>query len=172
MSAEQKHPLRPRRRLWILVLIALLIVVQLLCDPFSLLLVTAEKVVLRIQLVQARRRWDNAAIVDYDLTVSGYTPLTCIVQEEPIRVRGGEPQAAAAGYPEWCQVPRSMPQAFDAVEAALDGDWRVQARFDPQYGTVSELRFNCNYGHALLTPIGTDCTGGFQIDSFTPLAGP
>jgi hypothetical protein len=175
MAAENENTKRSpnrRRRTWILVLLVLLVVVQLLCDPLSVFVVTAQQVVLRIQLAQARLRWDSAAIADYDLTVSGYTPLTCIVQEQTIRVRGGVPETAAAGYGEWCQVPRSVSQSFDVLERSLDWGTQVQAGFDRQYGYVSDFHFDCNYGHGLLSPVVTDCSGGFTINQFTPRTSP
>lgn len=176
MTAENgntKRSPRTRRRAWIAVMLVLLVVVQLLCDPLSVLVVTAGQVLVRVQLAQARQRWEESGLQDYDLTVSGYTPIICIVLEETIRVRGGEPEAASQSYWEWCAVPRSVPQSFEAVERSLDwGGNRVQASFDRQYGYVSEFRYDCNYGRGLLSPIVSDCGGGFRVDDLTPRNGP
>jgi len=163
---------RKPRRVWIVVLTVLLIVVQLLCDPLSVLAASAGQVVIRIQLAQARQRWEQATIADYDLTVSGYTPLACIVQDESVRVRDGQPENPPAGISDWCQVPRSVPQAFEVLEDSIDWGGQIWASFDRQYGYVRSFSYNCSYGHGLLSPVISDCTGGFRIDSFTPLAGP
>ena len=175
MEAEDRKakpsPRKPRR-VWIVILAGLLIVVQLLCDPLSVLVATAGRVVIRIQLAQARQRWENTAIADYDLTVSGYTPLACIVQDESVRVRNGQPENPPAGVSDYCQVPRSVPQAFEVLEDSIDWGGQISARFDRQYGYVRSFSYNCSYGHGLLSPVISDCTGGFHIDSFTPLAGP
>lgn len=171
-DSQEKIKTRKRRRTWIVVLAVLLVVVQLLCDPFSLLLVTAEKAILRIQLVQARRRWQAAGIDDYDLSVSGYSPLTCIVTPETVHVRAGQPEAPRQAYWEFCDVARSVPQAFAIVEQKLGWEYLLQVRFDRQYGYVAELRYDCNYTHGLLSGVVSDCSGGFRIDSFTPVVSP
>jgi hypothetical protein len=173
MSKWEKTPRQTHRFLWLAAILVTLIIVQILFDAYSVLGAFAGQVVIRIQLAQARQRWQAAGIDDYDLTVSGYSPLTCIIMQETVHVRDGQAEAPRAAYWEFCQVARSVPQAFEIVEEKLGwGGDLLQVRFDRQYGYVAEFSYNCNDSHGLLSGVASDCSGGFHIDSFMPVGSP
>ncbi len=171
MSTAKKR--LPRRIWWLVALLLLLVVVEVLFDPFSMAVNAVERLRIRSELRQARSTWEAAGIADYDLTVSGYTPLACIVTEELIPVRDGQaPEKPATSSWQYCQIPRTVPEGLNRVEEALSWEGSMQASFDKQYGYVSSFQYSCMSGHGLLSPIVSDCGGGFHIISFTPLDHP
>ncbi len=172
MSAEKKRSSFLRRFWRLAALLLFLGLLQILFDPFSLLVNAAEHARIRIELAQARARWNAAGIEDYDLTVTGSTALVCFVEERTFPVRDGQPPDISEGYWEYCTVPRSVPDGFALVERSLTWDGRVQVGFDEEYGYVNSFSYNCNFTHGLFSPIVSDCTQGFHVESFIPIAQP
>jgi hypothetical protein len=171
MSTAKKR--LPRRIWWLVALLLLLVLIEVLFDPFSAAVNAVERLRIRSELRQARALWESASIKDYDLKVSGYTPLACIVTEEMIPVRDGQaPEKPATPSWQYCQVPRTVPDGLDRVKEALDWGGSLQVRFDEQYGYVSTFKYSCVSGRGLLSPIIADCGESFRIDGFTPLTSP
>jgi hypothetical protein len=160
---------------WLLLaaLLLFLVLVQILFDPFSLLVNALEHARIHTELAQARSRWEAAGVADYDLVISGYTPLACIVTGTSVSVRDSQPpEKPDTGSWQYCQVPRSVPEGFAFVENSLGWDGRLQVSFDAAYGYVRYLSYDCNFSRGLFSPIVSDCTQGFRIDSFTPVSTP
>jgi len=171
MSTAKKR--LPRRIWWLVALLLLLVLVEVLFDPFSMVVNAVERLRIRSELAQARSVWETAGIKNYDLKVSGYTPLACIVTEELIPVRDGQaPEKSATPSWQYCQIPRTVSDGLDRVEEAMSWGGRLQVRFDEQYGYVSTFKYTCISSRGLFAPIIADCDQSFRVDSFTPLATP
>jgi Family of unknown function (DUF6174) len=168
MTNEKKKRI-PRFVWWLSGLVLFLIVVEVLFDPFSLAVNGIVRLRIRYELKQARAAWEAAGIENYDFVIYGYTPLSCILMEEKITVRGGRaPERPDTPSWQYCQVPLTVPEGFDRVEEALKRGDSIQASFDEQYGYVHSFNYSCMSSRGLLSPIVSDCSGGFHIPSFAP----
>lgn len=173
MSAEKKRFFLSRRFWWLGALLFCLVLLQVLFDPFSALVNGVAHLYVRFALEQAQSRWEAVGIDDYDLVISGYTPLACIVAEEPVAIRDGQdPEKPDSGSWQYCNVPRAVPEGFAFVENSLRWGGRVWVSFDAQYGYVRSLSYDCNFSHGLFSPVISDCNQSFRIDSFTPIDTP
>jgi len=65
----------------------------------------------------------------------------------------------------------SMPLLFDEIEGWLqDSPGSItQISFNPQYGFISSFKFGNPGGRGWLSPIISDCCGGFAIENFQVL---
>lgn len=172
MSAEKKKRIS-RRVWWLIGLVLFLVVVEVLFDPFSMTVEAIERLYIRYELKQARSTWEAAGIENYDFMIYGSSPLSCILMDGKIPVRGGKaPEKPDTPSWKYCQIPLTVPEGFDRVEKALRRGDSVQASFDKQYGYVHSFHYSCMSGHGLLSPIISDCSGGFHISGFTPLDHP
>lgn len=173
MIGEKKRFRLSRRLVWLAALLLLLVLIQVLFDPFSMLVTFILSRGIRAELPRAQARWETAGIDDYDLLVSGYTPLLCILMEEFIQVRNGQaPEKPNTVSWQYCRVPRTVPEGFALVEEALGWGGQVKVTFDDQYGYVTSFSYDCNSNHGLFAPVISDCTQSFHIDNFSPVSRP
>jgi len=168
-------------------LIAALVILVVLFDPLSWLRNAGAAASIRAELSAARERWRSQEITDYRIDVEGFVPLACVVnvtlsvrEGELVGVEGrgmpGHDTEGESVEPEDWDAPycsyREMlvPEMYVRIERELDGiEWSrdtLEAEFDPQYGYVTEYRYDCCYRRGLLNPACADCDIWFSFSNF------
>ena len=174
--------MRSQKKIVVFSLIILMgFVFQILFDPLSSFLRLGESLQARAGLPAARKRWESQEITHYRFDIQGYVPLVCMFGGN-IEVKDGtvihtgsrsdsqlSPNLTAIKDPPLCNYEiYTMPQLFDEMERWLRESPLSISRisFDQKYGFVSSFGFgNCG-GQGLLSPIISDCAGGFTIENF------
>ena len=175
------------RKIWVVILLVVLL--QVLFDPLSSVQHLGERLQAHIYLPTAREKWESQGIRHYRFAIRGYVPLVCIFGGG-IEVKDGvvipgprsdadtnstallSPGLSGLEEPALCDYRNySMPLLLDEIEHWLDHypESITQISFDPQYGFVSSFSFGNSGGRGLLSPIISDCCGGFTIENFQVL---
>jgi hypothetical protein len=161
-------------------LILVILILELLFDPFSIMVNVIRINRIRAELPAARARWQSHEISDYDIDVRTSIPPACWF-EATLSVRGGELKAVMAreGLPPlvstWPKTPVeqtnwdghcpyrqfSVAQTFKVVEQSLDSinlaTEALTVSFDPEFGFVTHYEHRYGYGIGLLSPRVGDC---------------
>ena len=177
---------RISRGVW--TVIVLVVLTQILFDPFSSLQHLGERLQARIYLPTARGKWEVQEITHYTFNINGYYPLLCMFGGK-IEVKDGvvipdlrsdaydpnaqlSPGFSGVKEPPLCNYKNyTIPLLFDEVERWLQYTpfSITQISFDPQYGFISSFKFGNPGGRGLLSPVIFDCCGGFSIEGFQVL---
>jgi len=133
----------------------------------------------------------SQGIVDYTIDVEGFAPLSCMINAT-LTVREGELVAVEQwGMPgnealegEWieseywntpiCSYRELLiSEMYTRIGRELArADWsldRLRVSFDPEYGYVTEYRYECCYRRGILNPRCSDCTIWFSFSNFEPV---
>lgn len=169
-------------------ILSLLVLVQLLFDPFTDLKHQGERLQAQMNLPAARQKWEAKNITHYRFDIRGYVPLACLF-DGGIEVRDGlvipgprsdagkmdgllSPGFSSVKDPPLCNVQGyTIPGFFNLV-----ADWLAQSpssvtkvTFDPEVGFITSFSFGSPGGKGLLSPTVSDCCGFFIIENFQVL---
>ena len=178
---------RINKKVWIV--LAVIVVVQVLCDPLSPALHFGQGLKAKLFLPHARQKWDAQEITHYKFDFKAYVPLACIVggsvevKDELVIHVGPSSDAAKGPIPLLdpgfttsedfflCNYKNyTMPGFFDEVERWIKLYPSIRhVSFDPEYGFISSFSFGSSGGYGLLSPKISDCCGGFSIRNFQVL---
>jgi len=180
------------------IFVGTLLIVELLFDPLSWLRNVDAAASIYADLLVARERWQSQEIAAYTIDAKGSVPLACLVNAT-LTVREGQLIAvedhgglleALAGEtaegvsvePEGWDTPLCsykdwlVPEMYAQIERELNRiDWsqdRLEVSFDPEYGYVTEYRYDCCYRRGILSPVCSDCNVRFSFSNFEPMTDP
>ena len=178
-----KTKTRSRKALWIA--LAVLLVIEVLFDPLSLLIESAEKYQARVGLPIARQKWESQNVTHYKFDIRGFFHVCIIggsveVKDGVIIKTGPSSVAIETGnplldfgfshmdYPPLCNCKNyTISIFFDYAEKYLTSTSEIS--FDPEYGFISGVRWGGDGGFGLLNPRVSDCCSGFTITNFQVL---
>ena len=174
------------------------ILIQVLYDPISSVRHSLMVSNVRVELPQARAKWDAAGITDYTFEIQGDARSICqpsamieVMNNSVVKVEAKDfmsddspvqllpPEQWAD--PDWgeevflCSYFHfTMPQFFELVEQTLQSypTSIMQAEFDEEHGFVSDFSFGIYVGYGLLRPGISNCCNEFQIRNFQVLTDP
>ena len=158
-----------------------LLLVEILFDPLSWLMNMDAAASISADLLVARKQWRSQGIAEYKIDVQGSVPLVCIINAT-LTVREGQLLAVEdhgsqleemTGYttrgisiePERGDTPCPyrdllVPQMYAQIEREVNRiDWsqeRLEVSFDPEYGYVTEYRYDGYYRRGILNPVCSD----------------
>lgn len=176
------------------IFVGTLAVVELLFDPLSWLRNIDEVASIRVDLPIAREQWQSQEIVDYTIDVEGFVPLVCMVNAtltvregalvavEERGVLGGTAAGRISIEPENWDTPFCsyrellVIEMYARIEQELNRtNWsqdKIEVRFDPEYGYVTEYKYDCCYRRGILNPACSDCSIWFSFSNFESVTDP
>lgn len=173
-------------------LILVLLILELLFDPLSLMVNVIRINRLRAELPAARVRWQSHGVSDYDIDARASIPPVCWF-EATLSVRGGELNAVMAQeglHPlvstspkvpikqaSWdghcpyrqfsvAQTSKTIEQSLDKIDIATEA---LTVSFDPEFGFVTHHEHRYGYGMGLLSPRVGDCCVEYVFSNFQPV---
>lgn len=175
-------------RLAAIAIVILLALFQSLYDPISSVRHSLEVAGIKGRFFNAQAQWNAAAIQDYSFEIQGSSQSLCVVNAvievrnnivTEVKPLGGSSPLSPEKWadPDWgnevflCDYNHfTIPRIFDMVTQTLQNApfSILEAKFDPQYGFVTDFRDGIFIGKGWLNPKISDVYDEFQIRNFQP----
>lgn len=151
-----------------------LFILEFFFGPIAILIEVVKVNSYQSELLEAKQKWKESGITDYDLDVYFYLPPMCLY-ETTIQVRENHMilEEPSSSWMDCNSYLYGVSDMFLKVEQELEDiqytTTSIRLRFDPEYGYITRYEYRYLGGRGLLTPVIGDCCSTYTFTNFKPL---